>query len=187
MSSQKAVLTVTRPRAGKMRKIIRDAATAETLIGGLLVEFNVCHTPAKGMGGGKCDNAGRCAMGELLFRVGYSDSELQEMDGSGDWGGDVYRKLWDAYRIDHKDVDRLIEGNDDIVSPTEGEFLERQASVEKVIKKIDKKRGRVDPYKTRIGEGGVILGPAPTAAEKKVMEKFNVYNDFLDQEDEYEY
>lgn len=188
MGQSKAVLTVTRPRAAKMRKIIKRAAKLETLISSALYENNreyvSCHAPSKGMGADGCDNVGRCAMGELLFRIGYNNSDLEGLSPSGDWDGNVYKGLWDAYRIDKKDVEALIGSNDSVLS-VDNEFTKRQVKVERTINKLDKKRGRVNPYLTILNNNGDPIGPMPTKKEVAVLEKFDVYNEFLNPIEEY--
>lgn len=188
MGQNNAVLTVTRPRAAKMRKIIKRAAKSETLISSALYENNseyvTCHAPSKGMGADGCDNVGRCAMGELLFRIGYNNSDLEDLSPSGDWDGGVYRGLWDAYRIDKKDVAKLIDSNDS-VSSDDDEFTKRRAKVEKTLNKLDKKRGRVNPYLTILDRNGDPIGVMPTKKEVAVLEKFDVYNEFLNTIEEY--
>lgn len=196
MSVQKAVTTVVRPKVEKMRKIINKAAQAGSLIRGELIkenrqelydddsQFGMAAPPTK------CANISRCAMGELLFKIGYSNKELRGFDFGGGWGQVVYQELWDAYKIDAKDVSKIISGNDSTVGSCSLEdFAKRARKLDKVLTKLDKEAKRVNPHLTRLDNDGTALGPLPSKKEIEVMKKFGVYeqyeSDVLDEVDSY--
>lgn len=126
--------------------------------------------------------------GVTLFKAGYSNNDLRDLRPSGDWNNDVYRSLWTEYKIDFADVSKIIDGNDSTIGSCDiKHFAQREKELDKVFTKIDKKRARVNPFKTRMSNDGTVLGPEPTKAEIKVLEKFDVYQDFLDQDENENY
>lgn len=175
----KAVKTEVRPRVGKMKKIIHRAAKFNTLIHGYLamegyVPVDVESDGTCSLSGNKpCTSVGRCAMGELLFAIGYNNKDLEEMDAGGGWDNEVYQDLWNAYRIDSKDVSKIIGGNDKQSSNT---VAQREAAVLKVLTKLDVKKPRINPFLTRLDVDGTVLGPLPTKKEVEVLKKFDVYH-----------
>lgn len=177
----KAVKTEVRPRVGKMKKIIHRAAKFETLIHGHLVDtsygsFQEDDADTCSLSGTKpCKSVGRCAMGELLFAIGYDNKALDEMDAGGGWDNEVYQDLWEAYRIDANDVSKIIGAND---KSGVNNVAKREATVLKALDKLDVKKPRINPFRTRLDSEGVVLGPFPTKKEIAVLKKFDVYDEY---------
>lgn len=172
MSNAKAIKTTVRPKVGRIKKIIKNAAKSKTLIEGYLTESS--HDSCN-LADGTCSNVGRCAMGELLYRIGYSLKELNTMSAGGAWGQDVYQDLWEAYRIDTKDVNRIIGTNDSAAS-----IATRETRLLKLVDNF-KSAPRVDPFKTRLDDSGAPIGPLADSKEIKMLKKFNLYDEYENQ------
>lgn len=184
MPETKAIKTEVRPRVGKMKKIIHRAAKFNTLIHGYLAmegyvpDDSLSDGTCSLSGNKPCKSVGRCAMGELLFAIGYSNKDLDSLDAGGAWDNEVYQDLWTAYRIDSSDVGKIIGAND---KSGVGTVSKRESVVIKALTKLDVKKPRVNPFLTRLSEQGDVLGPLPTKKEVEVLKKFNVYTEYENQ------
>lgn len=93
----------------KIDKILKRASKTEKLVDGMLAQVECPWEGEKG----KCKTTGRCAIGELLFRAGFKDSELatgQLLEGSSN--SKAAKALKKEYGIPHSIV-YSIEGVND--------------------------------------------------------------------------
>lgn len=179
---------VTVPKREKILRVIAKAAQAQSLVGG---DFYTPHISESGDDGSLnpstgCKSAGRCAMAELFFATGYSNNKLAGMSGNETgWEQKDFRVLWDNYRIDAKDAERIISANDDGIGCSLEDMTKREKRVAKVVNGL-KDRVRVNPYRYLLDQGEKVAVIA-TKKEKAVLRTLGLLDAYEDHLSEYTY
>lgn len=142
-----------KPFVGKMAKVIRQEAAAHKLIEGVLLAGAGDRRFQQPKG---CKGAGHCALGALALAAGVSNRQLWNMAATPHFFPQVmHKKLWEAYRIDTRDMQIILDANDDVpgctLDCTDAERVrrinKRRDKVLKAIEKVGKSQRQRNPNK----------------------------------------